>query len=111
MNKVHFILQIPAQLTVNDIQYKIDDILLDTSLLVANDGKDLKSVARMLMTTPAKRIDRYIHTTRHCSADSYLITETAEVCRIVSIRNTLRHRIRTYFWFSERPEMLRLISS
>lgn len=51
-------LQIPAQLTVNDIKYKIDDILLDTSLIVANDGKDLKSVAKMLMSTPSKRIDR-----------------------------------------------------
>lgn len=55
---VLFILQIPAQLTVNDIKYKIDDILLDTSLIVANDGKDLKSVAKMLMSTPSKRIDR-----------------------------------------------------
>lgn len=52
------VLQIPAQLTVNDIKYKIDDILLDTSLIVANDGKDLKSVAKMLMSTPSKRIDR-----------------------------------------------------
>ncbi|XP_052683202.1 peroxidasin-like [Crassostrea angulata] len=49
---------IPAQLIVNDIKYKIDDILLDTSLIVANDGKDLKSVAKMLMSTPSKRIDR-----------------------------------------------------
>nr|XP_022303075.1 thyroid peroxidase-like [Crassostrea virginica] len=50
--------QIPPFLVLNDIKYNIDDVLMDSSVLLDNDGRDLQSVASFLMNTPAKRVDR-----------------------------------------------------
>ena len=45
---------------LNDIKYNIDDVLMDSSVLLDNDGRDLQSVAGFLMNTPAKRVDRLV---------------------------------------------------
>lgn len=53
-------LQIPPFLVLNDIKFNIDDVLMDSSVLLDNDGRDLQSVAGFLMNTPAKRVDRWV---------------------------------------------------